>query len=456
MIDRELQIGICGTFDVENYGDILFPLIAETELSRRLKSVKLHRFSYFQKTSPDWLYNVSSVADLPELAGSLDGMIIGGGHLIRFDKHVAPGYTPPVETIHHPTGYWLAPALISLQHGIPMVWNAPGVHGEIPDWAEPLMHLAINLSDYVSVRDEPSRQTLLRFAGDSKIVVVPDSAFGVAHLVDTKQPSPAFIRLRETIRLKGQYIVVHATEGLEAFSGLVKEHPEFFQDYHLVVLQIGPVLGDNDIIFDENIPGVIRLPSWPDPLLLAELIGHASAVVGISLHLAITALAFGVPVFRPSEKLDGKYSVLSNFDTVMPFDNETGSDPEWFVARLGRTKLSPSVSAAISRLSDHWDDIAETFANARRKPATLRALGNFWQSLPSLLEDWSIRHATVTDQRNAAITERDKQIEINKLLAATGNGTDARQARHNLTLRKLTSSIRSVGRRLRWQKPIKD
>jgi hypothetical protein len=52
MTAAERQIGICGTFDVENYGDLLFPLIVEAELSRRLGRVRLHRFSYTEKTTP--------------------------------------------------------------------------------------------------------------------------------------------------------------------------------------------------------------------------------------------------------------------------------------------------------------------------------------------------------------------------------------------------------------------
>lgn len=46
MRGNEWQIGLFGTFDVENFGDLLFPLVAEAELSKRLGPVKLHPFSY--------------------------------------------------------------------------------------------------------------------------------------------------------------------------------------------------------------------------------------------------------------------------------------------------------------------------------------------------------------------------------------------------------------------------
>src|SRR4051794_35856228 len=146
MKDREWQIGLFGTFDVENYGDLLFPLIAEAELTERLGAVNLHRFSYHAKAPPDWPYVVTSVTELPRLADGLDGVLIGGGFIIRFDKEVAPAYGPPISSIHHPTGYWLTPALIALQHGIPLIWNAPGMHcNDIPVWADPLMELAYPL-----------------------------------------------------------------------------------------------------------------------------------------------------------------------------------------------------------------------------------------------------------------------------------------------------------------------
>jgi lipopolysaccharide transport system ATP-binding protein len=172
------------------------------------------------------------------------------------------------------------------------------------------------------------------------------------------------------------YIVVQATAGLEVFSRLVRNHPQLLRDYHLVVLPISPILGD-DASFGDDLPGSVCLPTWPAPLLLAELIGQAVAVVGISLHLAITALAFGVPVFRLAETFDGKYAVLSDFDTVAPFESEI--DPRWFAARLGRAEPSPAVCAALSRLSEHWDNIASVFAAGDGTPATLQALGRFWQ-----------------------------------------------------------------------------
>jgi len=387
---RGLRLGIFGTFDVENYGDLLFPLLAEAELARRLGPVTLHPFSYGSKSPPDWPYAVTSLTELPAMAGGLDGVVVGGGHIIRFDQEIAPGYAPPIPAIHHPTGYWLAPMLIAIQRGTPVVWNAPGVHGAVPGWAEPLMRLAVNESRYVSVRDEPSRQALAPFAETAEINVVPDTAFGIARLVSEHQPSADFLRLRDAHGLTDPYLVVQATPAVRDFARFVRSHQELFRSYRVLILPASPCVGENNAALGDDLPGSVGLPTWPHPLLLAELIGQSSAVVAVSLHLSITALAFGVPVFRPAQNLSGeyasKYALLSEFDGVFPFDAEDWIEPRRFIGRLGRHEPSPAVSVALRRLDEHWDRMTAMLRPTGESPVASEAISRFWQTVPGLLE----------------------------------------------------------------------
>ena len=386
MRNRDWQVGLFGTFDVENYGDLLFPLIAEAELSARLGTVTLHRFSYHAKSPPDWPYSVTSVTDLPKMASGLDGVLIGGGDIIRFDKEIAHGYGPPSSRIHHPTGYWLTPALIALQHGIPLIWNAPGVPWkEMPAWADPLMELAFTLSSYIGVRDARSQAALTRFTDNARINIVPDTAFGISRLL-AAESSAEFRSLCDRSGLTEPYIIIQATKGLDFFIRFVKKHAPRLRQYRFLALPIGPALGDHAAILDAyDLPRLVRLNVWPHPLVLAELISHAAGVVGPSYHLAITAVASGVPVFTPTKLSIGKYSALIGLETVYPLAKNKKPDPDWFLKRLGKTEPSPAARTAREQLAQHWNRIAAVLVAG---PTTTEpAVNQFWQSLPCLLEN---------------------------------------------------------------------
>ena len=62
----DFDAGIVGTFDVENFGDLLFPLIAAAALRQRDPRIRVHAYSMHAKSTADWPYAVRSVADLAD------------------------------------------------------------------------------------------------------------------------------------------------------------------------------------------------------------------------------------------------------------------------------------------------------------------------------------------------------------------------------------------------------
>lgn len=383
--NRELQIGMVGTFDVDNYGDLLFPLIAHAELSRRLSSIQLHCFSYHQRTTPDWPFEVLSLSEFPSRVDDLDGLLIGGGHILRFDKSVAPDYFPPLPEIHHPTGYWLAPALMAVNRGLPVTWNAPGVNGELREWAEPLMRIAIAGSAYVSARDENSRTALRNFANGKQVHLAPDSAFGVGGLLN-EDSFAQYQRLCDRIGLLKPYIILQANDELRPLVQFIRKYPHYFKTYQIVLAATGPVHGDDDEVFYAGLKTALRLPDQPNPLVMAELIRHADAVFAVSLHVSISAVAFGVPLFRPPGTLRGKHAILTKFAGVHTLSQDESANLELLKKIPSRIDASQAVSGAVSELKDHWDRISAAFASARKPSPMNTEVISFWQRVPALLE----------------------------------------------------------------------
>jgi Rps23 Pro-64 3,4-dihydroxylase Tpa1-like proline 4-hydroxylase len=380
-------IGMCGTFDVQNYGDLIFPLLARHELQQRLGNVALRPYSYRAKDTNRWPFEVRSNVDFAADVDSLDAVLLGGGDLIHCIKNIALDYLPQDKALHHPTSLWLTPALIALEQGLPLIWNAPGVPEELPRWAHPAVRAALMSSSYVAVRDEASRQNLAAVAPDAEVSVVPDSAFGIASLCDPAQPSPAWQTLVSQVALRRPYVVLEP-DGHGAAATLLRAARSLPPSCQVLILPIGPVHGErNENIPKPKLPDAIRLSAWPDPLLLTQLIAGAEGVIGDSLHLGIAAIAFGVPVFRSPRNDLSKYAILNAFDCVHSLDSENGKDfsPAWLHARLGRKPPSAAARAAARAVSAHWDNVADKIASHGRRaiPITIR---NFWQQLPGELE----------------------------------------------------------------------
>jgi lipopolysaccharide transport system ATP-binding protein len=386
MSARVIKVGICGTFDVENYGDLLFPLLAQRELETRLdRKLAVVPYSYHEKSASDWPYPVRPLAELPQRIGELDGLIIGGGDLVRFDKPVAPGYLPPSPDIHHPTGYWLGPALMGLQCGVPVIWNAVGAHGPVPDWAQPLLELALRNSRYVSARDPVSAQHLQKYAATNPVAVVPDTVFGLRSVLGDCDDAPD---LRAAPGLRRPYVVVQATSGMQPLFSALIDAASGLRDHQILVLPVGPVHGDHCERLSGDSPCVIYAPAWPSPLALARLVAHSEGVLGSSLHLAITALACGVPVFRPQQMSGGKYAQLSNYQSVQAL-SERDIRSGKLVPLLGRRQVASAASSQRDVLRLHWDRIAgivaESSARSNRNGRDT-ADSRLWLTLPSLLE----------------------------------------------------------------------
>jgi lipopolysaccharide transport system ATP-binding protein len=77
-----IRVGMVGTFDVANFDDLLFPLVAKAELRRRLGDVEIHPYSCHARSAPSWPFHVTPLERLPEDVETLDLLLVGSGDII--------------------------------------------------------------------------------------------------------------------------------------------------------------------------------------------------------------------------------------------------------------------------------------------------------------------------------------------------------------------------------------
>ena len=358
-----MRIGMFGTFDVENYGDLLFPLIAERELRQRLKDVIIINFSYNEKNESSWVFDVSSLADLEkglDTVGEFDLILIGGGHLIRFDKEIANQYGPPLPQIPHPMGYWLTPALAGVISGRPVIWNAPSTSHEFPTWSHSVLSFALSNSAYVSVRDQSSAKALRKAGYTGECKIVPDTAFSLARHFPRETLRKQVKPLLSSIGLCENYIVVQATPNVAEIATSFLAVNNLQSAFDILALPIGPILGDDVTYIQRLFPQAKSLPVWPSPKEIAGIVAFSRGVIGISLHLSITALAYGLPVLRPITAKTGKYAPLQFSENVFfgSRDELSGVIDFAKAVQLNSHHLCSLVKKSQSPIQEHWDAIA--------------------------------------------------------------------------------------------------
>jgi GT2 family glycosyltransferase len=437
------RIGIVGTFDVANYGDLLFPALAEAELEARVGPIELVRFSHRPMDQPSWFFPVMPVDSLVDELSTLDLLIVGGGHLIRFDKSIARDYGPTSSLIHHPTGYWLGPTLAAALDGVPVAWNAVGASQDTPDWAMGLLRAGIDAAAYLSVRDEESANELTRVAPAADIRVVPDTAFNVDQLWSESVRAETSALLDEMGVGQENYVVVQTSPNFAGITDRLVPGLEALREvgYEIVGLPISPVLGDSPDILDLAPMTPLCPPRWPDPVVMSRLIAGADAVIARSLHLSITAVVNGVPVFRLNSASHPKYALVEGLQGVHLFGDQTDI-ASLLLRHVGRTAPSVDVLERKAQLGAHWDAVTGLLkslngADPERNRRRLRPL----IQLPHELERLGISYAAAAEMLEST---RESLEELSREIAALRDSSKALTA----------NSQRSEARIKSWERDV--
>jgi polysaccharide pyruvyl transferase WcaK-like protein len=290
-----------GSYDIDNFGDLLFPFLVEHHLRAYFPRI-IHASP--TGTTPVWpdARRSGTVADALAASTKIAGLVVGGGNLITWTTSSSTNYRENADfaRVVHASFSWV-PYVLLAKYGIPYAYNRVGVAKPIPPERETYVKTVLEAASYVSCRDYTGKDRLRGADVRSRIVVGPDSALGIARVFRPETLREHFHRETSPkygIPQDAALVVIHVKErylndDLEEvvrMIGLLHA-----RGLHPVFVPLGLCHRDDDILADPRLQGSVAT-CVPKPELLLDILSLLSVAqfyIGSSLHGAIAALSYG-------------------------------------------------------------------------------------------------------------------------------------------------------------------
>ena len=222
-----MHVGLIGTYDVENYGDCLFPHIWIDALHRRFPDVRITLFSPTGVAAG--ILEIDEMTALPANPGQpfgqrddpIDLMIVTGGEVLGLG-HGSGTYIFPRHTLSAYLRLWLTPIAASMpdpdgpghDDGVRCVSILHAVGLAPPSWddADAIADV-LRLADHVTVRDAHSAELLGRASkSDALFPVVTDPVYLVSQLESSDDWRARAVRVLPPGTLDRGYLLAHVSQ----------------------------------------------------------------------------------------------------------------------------------------------------------------------------------------------------------------------------------------------------
>jgi hypothetical protein len=333
-------LGEFGTFDVENYGDLLYPILFEKMLRQRGETGEFHLFSLMSSTSlHDSGCHTRPIRDL--FSSPLErphNLIVGGGDLLRTDWNTMASHYRSIDsqqTEPSPQPIWrrwltknadkslLADAEFRRQHmNYPAVgpfilhpdgaiksvaYCSCGVPFPFDETLKDQVAGAFNKSIFLYVRDHPSENALRRAGVNREIHIAPDLVVALSDFFDAESQRE---KGRDCLRERG----VNLHRRILCFQSNHqprKQHAELLRQLktyenrtgcEVVLLPLGWCHGDREYLqrLAQESGGAFHYIELHSIFDIIAALAACDVFVGTSLHGNITAFSFGIPhLFGP-------------------------------------------------------------------------------------------------------------------------------------------------------------
>ncbi len=296
-----LKIAILSLADINNYGDVFFPIVAKSQLRKRIPEAEITLVTNIEYDSG--LYKTTAYSK--EYIAEFDAIILAGGELISpYDN----------ETISKIYGKEYCGIPSDIAHGwldleSPFkAWFSVGAHPVLFDYLNEVEQ-ALSKLDYLSVRGTISKKVLERgfIINNGDIRVMPDLGWIFPHYIDTYDSSDVWQLCG--LEKSQPYIAFQAIEDLEidSYVSEIAHALVSFQKNNDIKVVLVPIMHTKKQWFESSAlkkisdasGGVLSfLPEAHNILETGTILKYAKFFLGCSLHGAITSLAYGKPAFN--------------------------------------------------------------------------------------------------------------------------------------------------------------
>ena len=340
-----LRIAHFGTFDVNNYGDLLFPHIAEYRLPN-------HKWEHISPTNRLTAFKDSKpIISFEEAKNrNYDAMVTGGGNIVHLSYNNKTVYKS-IKGFSY-ANLWVGAAKLAIKNKIPHIFNAPGVSENFTTFFKrKIAKTVFRKSEYVSFRENLSLKLVSKLSNNKfNISIVPDTAFEINKLWPIKSHE------------KGSYITVNLNERYhtpinKTASALDKLSEKFNLPIKFVV--IGACHGDKEFTakVSKKMTSKHEIVESNELKKMALTIGEGRFFLGSSMHGFITALSYSVPTIlvlnnKPMHKFIGlleltgihKNSICCSFEDALSVTHPA------FLTEIVKKKIE-------SQLNLHWSTV---------------------------------------------------------------------------------------------------
>ncbi len=403
----ESVLGELGTFDVENYGDLLYPVLFEKMLRKRDPAGEVRKFSFLDTTSLQGCgYSTRPVQQLFSSSHEqLRALIVGGGDLLRTDwnlvashyrsiclrrKEEFPLCNPPglfarllgkrvdfaaqfrSQHMNYPAAgpFIIDPAKLSNVQAV--AYCSCGVPFPFSEDVSSQVANAINRSRFVYVRDRQSKDRLVQAGVQQEIHVGPDLIVALSDFFDpvAERERGRSILQQQGVDIQRPILCFQCQPQQKRDSLELVAQLRAYQERtacEVILIPIGRCHGDDAYLKElaRSSGGAFKYIEVYSIFDILSVLAACNLFLGTSLHGNITAFSFGIPhLIGPIAvaKAEGFLDVVKlTCELKLKSWGEIGQKLD-MVTRLDRDYFSARAAAAKRRVNEVFDLLLQAVA----------------------------------------------------------------------------------------------